>query len=490
MTFNLAQRSPSQRGFTLVELVVVIAILGVLSAVAVPFITRHLEESKDRAYDSDRERFQQAVDAYYSSPSNENFLGNPQYPIMGMSKTTGTFLRTFQADEAIREHHTAAHIVNVSDSPHDHTIINPNVNLGNPLRGTQGGAPKWIDDGNGIRDGGEEELLDSDADSLNKPGWHVDIVTREGVRYTVDSRDYFIDFDKLAAKSLLDQVPASASPDNRPQDPPDSFNLLTAEAGPPDNQAPAGLTISPPTATVAFWVVDDGSNRVFRYSLDGTLVESFPLDNLNGNGDPSGIATDGSRLLVLDESEEKVYRYNMAGGPQGSFDVTTASDGLVGITTDGESIWILNVDSDGNGEVFRYSASGTAQASSFRLAAANSAPVGITTDGREFWVLDDNGGNGLVFRYNLAGTPIGDPFAVGPVSQPGGIATDGTNIWVADRNTGTVYPFSLDGNPPGPSTPGLYTGSYSWYVDRQGKVQSLSFFFPQEDKTGFLAVYP
>ena len=493
MTFNFARKSPHQRGFTLVELVVVIAILGVLSAVAVPFITRHLDESKDRAYESDQERFQQAVDAYYSSPNNENFLGNPQYPIMGMSKTAGTFLQTFQPagspPAAIRGPHNAGHIIDVSGPPHDHTVINQDVaKLGNPLRGTQGGKPRWIDDGNGIRDGGDEELLDSDAASLNKPGWHVDVVTREGVQYTVDSRDYFIDFDKLAAKSLIDQVPASASPDNRPQDPPGPFSLLSAEAGQPDNQAPAGFGITPPTTTVALWVVDDGSNQVFQYSLDGTLVKSFPLTGTNGN--PSGIAFSGSSLLILDKVDFKVYRYNTAGGPQGSFDVVTPSDSLEGITTDGASIWILNVDSGGNGAVFRYSSSGTAQAVSFPLAAENSAPAGITTDGREFWVLDDNGGNGLVFRYNLAGTPFGEPFSVAPVSQAGGIATDGTNIWVADRNTGRIYPFGLDGSPPGPSTPGIYSGSYSWYVDRDGKVQSLYFFFPQEDKTGFQTAYP
>ena len=100
------------------------------------------------------------------------------------------------------------------------------------MRGTQGGNPKWIDDGDGIRNGEGDELLDNDAASLNKPGWHVDVVTREGVQYTVDSRDYFIDFERLAAKSLLDQVPASASTDNRPQDPPGPFGPDGSPLGP------------------------------------------------------------------------------------------------------------------------------------------------------------------------------------------------------------------------------------------------------------------
>jgi prepilin-type N-terminal cleavage/methylation domain-containing protein len=130
----------SQQGFTLVELVVVIAILGVLGAIAVPFIASYLGESKDRAYDVDRERFQQAVDAFFSRPSSPNFTGKPQYPIMGMSKARGTFVRG-DHDHAVdhpnsHEFHDVNHGL-ASPQSFDHIRIAEDIRqLGNPLGGT------------------------------------------------------------------------------------------------------------------------------------------------------------------------------------------------------------------------------------------------------------------------------------------------------------------------------------------------------------------
>ncbi len=63
-------RDPSQQGFTLVELVVVIAILGVLAATATPMVSNFLGKSKEQAYNADRATVQSAIDAFYSSPIN------------------------------------------------------------------------------------------------------------------------------------------------------------------------------------------------------------------------------------------------------------------------------------------------------------------------------------------------------------------------------------------------------------------------------------
>jgi len=471
----MASTANRYQGFTLVELVVVSAILRVLSAITNPFITSHLGQSKDR------ERFQQAVDAYFSEPDNVNFLGKPQFPIMGTAKTAGTFIRADHNHDTdhpdSHDHHNQSHGSTTGNQAHHHTRISEDLtDLGNPLGGTQGGNPKWIDDDNGIRDAVEEELLDSDSNSLDKPGWHVAIINREGTQYIVDSRDYFIDFDKLVGKGLLDEVPRSASTDNRPEDPPTSIPLSL-----PDNGTPGRLTITPPTSTVALWVVDENSDKVFRYSLEGPLLDSFSLNSANQKS--KGITTDGISLWVLDKADKKVYRYSLNGSFQDSFALTEPSNHLEGITTDGTSLWVLDKDAG----VARYSIAGVFQQDSFSLDPENSHAEGITTDGTSLWVVDED--TDKVFRYTPSGSLI-TSFSVAPATHPEGIAYDGTNVWVVDKETDKMYPFNSNGGTPGAVATGLYTGSYSWYVDGEGKVKSLSFFFPEADKTGFQTAYP
>lgn len=491
MKTAIAYKAKGQRGFTLVELVVVIAILGVLSAIAVPFISSHLGESKDRAYEVDRERFQQAVDAFYSRPSNIHYLGRPQYPIIGMNRTTRTFVKDdHKHDKENHLKHKANHQL-ATGTPDHIAVLTP---LGNPLGGTQGGSPRWIDgpfpDGDGIRDraSGEEELLDNDANSLDKPGWHVATVNRQGTLYIVDTRDYFIDFTKLAALGLLEDVPLSSSLDNKPKDPPPSIQLMEASL------TPGGLTMTPPTspAGVTLWVVGEGAGednrRVFQYSLQGDKLGSFLLtgDPPNGlnNDKAKGITTDGNSFWVLDKGDKGVYRYDLVGNFSSFFALDNALEnkGLEGITTDGTSLWVL----DKFEGVSRYNTNGDFQVS-ISIENFPSHPEGITTDGERFWMVDEDG---LVYQFTLEGAQIGFPFSVLPSSShPEGIATDGNNLWVVDKATKKIYPFGLDGGEPEPVT-GVYTGSYSWYVDPDGKVKSLFFFLPEPDSTGFQTAYP
>ena len=179
-----------QKGFTLIEMVVVIAILAVLSAVAVPLITNYIGGAKERAYNADKEAIQAAVEAYYSANDNTRYIGKRQYPIDGMDKTGGTF---YEDD---------------GDAIAGTATID-----GNPQGGYSGGNPVWVDDGDGIRGAGEEVLNDEDAVGTEF-AWHVVDVTRGGTTYYVDTRDYLIDISKLVTDGHLKSAPASASADN------------------------------------------------------------------------------------------------------------------------------------------------------------------------------------------------------------------------------------------------------------------------------------
>ena len=81
------RKGASGEGFTLIELIVVIAILGILIAIAIPTIRGFLESSREQAYEADRRIIQLAVDAYYYSPSNDRVDNKRQYPIMGKRRT-------------------------------------------------------------------------------------------------------------------------------------------------------------------------------------------------------------------------------------------------------------------------------------------------------------------------------------------------------------------------------------------------------------------
>ncbi|MBI2305568.1 MAG: prepilin-type N-terminal cleavage/methylation domain-containing protein [Chloroflexi bacterium] len=60
------KRGGQEKGFTLVEMLIVLALLGILVAIVVPNVTGFLGRGKSQAYESDRRVVQAAVDAYYT----------------------------------------------------------------------------------------------------------------------------------------------------------------------------------------------------------------------------------------------------------------------------------------------------------------------------------------------------------------------------------------------------------------------------------------
>ena len=140
---------------------------------------------------------------------------------------------------------------------------------------------------------------------------------------------------------------------------------------------------------------------------------------------------------MLDKDDERIYRYLLDGTFQGSFDLTTPSDHLEGITTDGYQSLVLDKE-DG---VFRYSLSGTFLNDSFALNASNSHAEGIATDGTSLWVVDKDVDQ--VFRYTTSGALV-SASSVFPATHPEGIGVVGAAIWVVDKDTDRVLRFDKE----------------------------------------------
>jgi general secretion pathway protein G len=57
-------KSPAERGFTLIELMIVMAIIGILSAIAIPSFVRSVQRAKEAALKEDLHTMRSAIDSY------------------------------------------------------------------------------------------------------------------------------------------------------------------------------------------------------------------------------------------------------------------------------------------------------------------------------------------------------------------------------------------------------------------------------------------
>ena len=209
-----------EKGFTLVELVVVIAILGVLAAIATPLVVNFLGQSKTEAYKAETDVIQAAVEGYFADPGNVRFLGQRTYPIVGRDRTDSTATVNSTVTTATTD--IDDDLTSKAGDPNGDTTANPGTTTAagfpywNPLGGQVGAdlTAKWADsDADGLRDINEVGGL------ATVDNWSSVAQTRNAIAYQVDPRYYFIDMEEMVTKKFMDKVPKSAAKENCPATP-------------------------------------------------------------------------------------------------------------------------------------------------------------------------------------------------------------------------------------------------------------------------------
>lgn len=295
----------SESGVTLIELVVVIAIIGILIAITVPTIRGFLENARRQAHEADRRTIQVAVDAYYTSTNNEKYNGQRQYPIIGkhkaggpwawnrLQKCTGSDLRkpiVFERDslDNIPDNHPFGGIRGGTpiwqegggvwkDDVRNHADSPGSENLYCPTESSSSGSPvsPTGDEGDGTED---HWLGDYVTDACNNESSDNPTGTQSQSTSSqdddldrcliIDSRDYLIDFCELIAHGFIEEFPRSASLDhdrdcvNAGTDGTDASGAVASNATPENAADPPEEN---PPGSYTWYVDEDGKVQSLYY---------------------------------------------------------------------------------------------------------------------------------------------------------------------------------------------------------------------------------
>jgi hypothetical protein len=214
-----------------------------------------------------------------------------------------------------------------------------------------------------------------------------------------------------------------------------------------------------------FYVTNDGTtdnggeDKLFVYDATGTLISDLSFLLAGTNSTPSGAATANGDIYVLDQLEQRVYRYPSGGGtPQISKylkkDGTSALSNARGLAISGNELLVTRY-AVNTPILYCYSLTDafagpgdiTPLTSIPPPIEGNKHPTGLAIDDNYLYVLDGN--DMMVYAYprGTMTTPLvskvlkeidGDPLL-----DPTGAMCDGSSLWVVDRGTDKVYEYSL-----------------------------------------------